>query len=291
MKTYHDCIPCFMKQALGAARLVTGNPELHEQVLREMAKKISTMDLNQSPPLMGREIHRTVRALTGVDDPYREVKDFYNRFAMDMYDDLKNKVAASVTPLETAVKLAIAGNIIDFGVSGDLDVELVRDTIDNALSEPVLGDINAFAEAVAKAETILYLGDNAGEILFDRILIETLPAGKVVFVTRGGPVINDATLADAQTVGLTSAVRVMDNGTDVPGTALSECSGAFVQAFAKADMIIAKGQGNYETLSDADQAGKIFFLFKVKCPVVARDIGCEMGRAVAASKNSEKVGY
>lgn len=189
------------------------------------------------------------------------------------------------------MKLAIAGNIIDFGVSSDLDVELVRQTIDNALSEPVFGDINVFAEAVAKAETILYLGDNAGEILFDRILIETLPTGKVVFVTRGGPVINDVTFADAETVGLTSLVQVMDNGADVPGTALSECSDAFVQAFEKADMIIAKGQGNYETLSETDQAEKIFFLFKVKCPVVARDIGREMGRAVAVSINSEKVGY
>jgi len=275
-----------MKQALGAARLVTGNPELHERVLREMAKKVSTMDLNQSPPLMGREIHRTVRVLTGLDDPYREVKDFYNRFAMDMYDDLKNKVAASARPLETAVKLSIAGNIIDFGVSSDLDVELVRETIDNALSEPVFGDINAFAEAVAEAETILYLGDNAGEVLFDRILIETLPAAKVVFVTRGGPVINDVTLADAQAVGLPALARVMDNGTDVPGTALSECSDAFVKEFEKADMIISKGQGNYETLSESGRAGKVFFLFKVKCPVVARDIGCEMGRAVAAGGNS-----
>lgn len=277
-----------MKQALAAARLVTDDPKLHERVLREMGKKISEMDLNQSPPLMGREIHRTVRALTGMEDPYRGIKDFYNRFALNMYADLKQRVRGSANPFETAVRLAIAGNIIDFGVSTDLDVSTVSNTIEASLSGSVFGDLDALAGAVAKAQKIVYLGDNAGEILFDRILIEEMPADRVVFVTRGGPVINDATIRDAETVGLTACVRVMDNGTDVPGTVLSECSDAFVREFEQADLVISKGQGNYETLSESDRAGTLFFLFKVKCPVVARDIGCEMGRAVAALKKIGK---
>ncbi|MFZ5563999.1 MAG: damage-control phosphatase ARMT1 family protein, partial [Thermodesulfobacteriota bacterium] len=227
--------------------------------------------------------------ITGRDDPYREIKDFYNRFALDMYTDLKQRVRQSGAPFETAVRLAIAGNIIDFGVSTDLDVSTVRNTIEDSLSGPVFGDLESLAAAAVKAKSIVYLGDNAGEILFDRILIEEIGPDKVIFVTRGGPVINDVTVQDAEAVGLTNCARVMDNGTDVPGTVLSECSEAFIREFERADLVISKGQGNYETLSDTGTGGKLFFLFKVKCPVVAQDIGCEMGRAVAASnKNGNK---
>ncbi len=285
MKTYHDCIPCFVRQSLEASRLVTGDKSLHERVLRDMLKKISEMDLDQPPPLMGREIHRKIRELTGSDDPYSVVKAEYNAFALGMYDEMKNRVKKSKDPFATAMRLAVAGNIIDFGVASDLDKSYVRRVIEDSLTGPLHGDPDHLEQAARKARHILYLGDNAGEILFDRILIEELPADRVVFAVRGGPVINDATMEDADAVGLSELVEVIDNGTDLPGTFLPECSDTFLRQFEKADLVISKGQGNYETLSGSGAEDKVVFLFKVKCEVVASDTHCEKGTAVALPGN------
>jgi uncharacterized protein with ATP-grasp and redox domains len=148
------------------------------------------------------------------------------------------------------------------------------------LAAPVDPDAAAaLRRAVAGADRILYLCDNAGEIVFDRLLIEVLPSEKITAVVRGTPVINDATLEDARATGLTEVVRVMDNGSDAPGTLLETCSPAFRDCFAAADLIIAKGQGNFETLSET-RGKRIFFLLKVKCPLIARDIGEPTGRLV-----------
>jgi len=135
-----------------------------------------------------------------------------------------------------------------------------------------------FSRAIAAAERILYLADNAGEIVFDRLLIERLPTEKVTVAVRGLPVINDATLIDAEYAGITELVEVIDNGSDAPGTILEDCSEAFLERFHAADLIISKGQGNYETLSQVHK--DIYFLLKVKCPVVARDVGCQMNSLV-----------
>ncbi len=141
-----------------------------------------------------------------------------------------------------------------------------------------LSSVEALKIKAESASRILYLGDNAGEIVLDRLLVEQLPTEKVTFAVRGAPIINDATLEDAIAGGITELVDVMDNGSDMPGTILESCSEAFRKLFAQADIVIAKGQGNYETLSDAD--GHIFFLLKAKCPVIAKDIGCEVGDLV-----------
>jgi uncharacterized protein with ATP-grasp and redox domains len=138
--------------------------------------------------------------------------------------------------------------------------------------------MDAFGEALAEAENILYLADNAGEIVFDRLLIEQLPMEKVVVAVRGLPAINDATIQDAKIAGITELVEVIDNGSDAPATILEDCSERFLDAFNRADLIIAKGQGNYETLSDIDK--NIFFLLKAKCPVIAGHIGCEVGELI-----------
>ena len=126
-----------------------------------------------------------------------------------------------------------------------------------------------------EAKDILYLGDNAGEIVFDRLFIEQMPHEKVTYVVRGEPIINDVTIEDAREVDMFDLVDVIDNGSDAPGTILETCSHEFQQRFASSDLVIAKGQGNYETLSDVNK--RIFFLLQVKCPVIAKDIGFEVG--------------
>ena len=132
------------------------------------------------------------------------------------------------------------------------------------------------------AEDILYLADNAGEIVFDRLLIEEMPMDRVTLVVRGGPVINDATRADVEAAGLDSKVSVMDNGSDAPGTIPELCTPLFRDRLGQCDLVIAKGQGNYETLNDFDK--NMFFLLKVKCPVIARDADWAVGQMVLCHK-------
>ena len=280
MITSLDCIPCFVRQTLDAARLITDDPAIHERLLRSVLADVSSMDLNISPPQMGQHIHRLIRQYTGDADPYKKIKDRFNRFALDLMPEMEMCVSKADDPFEAAMRLAIAGNIIDFGVKSTLDDAEVSTSIRDALTVPLVGDVDELRAAVDGARNILYIADNAGEIVFDKLLLARLPLDRVVLGVRGNPVINDATLEDAESVGITDMVRVISSGSDVPGTVYAECSEEFRVVYDQADVIIAKGQGNYETLSQARE--NIFFLLKAKCPVIADDIGCEVGRLVVA---------
>ncbi|MBN2019575.1 MAG: DUF89 family protein [Sedimentisphaerales bacterium] len=288
MRTYFECIPCFIRQVLDAVRMTSDDQQVQLQVLRKALRLASEADLTQSPPAMAQQIHRYIRELTADPDPYIEVKDKFNKIALQMYPDLRTRIEKSIDPLETAVRLAIAGNINDFGVTSNIEESHVPKTVAESLEAPL--DLNAlddFRKAVTKAKNILYLGDNAGEIVFDRLLVEQLPYQKIAFVVKNGPVINDATIDDALITGMTDVVEVIDNGSDAPGTILDSCSEQFRDRFDNTELIIAKGQGNYETLSDVDK--DVFFLLRAKCPVAARHIGCEIGDMVL-SRNTIKTG-
>lgn len=278
MLLFHDCIPCFIRQSLDSVRLVTSDERLHEQVLRTALQTAAEMDLQQTPPEMAQRIHRAIRTITNRDDPYREIKDRFNAMALKLYPTLQEWIDASDRPMDTTVRLAIAGNVIDFGVKSQLTVAEVRQAIMHSLSVRLEGDLSTFLSAVKRSRRILYLADNAGEIVFDRLLIERLPRGKVTVAVRGRPVINDATRADAETAGIPAVAEVIDNGSDAPGTLLNDCSTAFRERFDQADLVIAKGQGNFETLSDVTK--DVFFLLKAKCSVIARHLDCSVGSLV-----------
>jgi uncharacterized protein with ATP-grasp and redox domains len=281
MKTHLDCVPCIIRQSLDSARLLTDNEEIHEQILREVLEAASRMDLEKSPPVMAQTIHRRLRELTGQADPYRGAKDHFNQLALDLLPKYQAQMEQAENPLEIAVRLAIAGNIIDLGVKSGLDEQEVVDSIETCLTDPLEGSVAEFDAAITDARSILYLTDNAGEIVFDRLLIEQLPRDRVVVAVKGSPIINDATMVDAEAAGLTDLVRVIDNGSNAPGTVLEDCSPEFRVHFDAADLIISKGQGNYETLGESPRP--IFFLLRVKCPVVARDTECPLGRMLLAS--------
>lgn len=278
MKTSIDCIPCFVRQTLEATRFISVYPSVHEGVLREILRCLAELDLDQSPPVVGQLIHRKLRELTGNRDPYREAKERYNRLALELLPELREMVRNSYDPLKTAVRLAITGNIIDLGAKSGLTEKEVRASIAKTLSEPFHVDIEQLRDEIGRASRILYLADNAGEIVFDRLLIEELPTEKVTVAVRGLPVINDATFEDAREAGLHEIVKVIDNGSDAPGTIIDDCNLKFQECFKDADLIIAKGQGNYETLSE--ERANIFFLFRIKCEVVALHTGFEMGTNV-----------
>jgi uncharacterized protein with ATP-grasp and redox domains len=279
MRVYLDCLPCFLRQTLDAVRFVTSDEQVHEKVVRQVLELVNNIDAGQTPPAIGQEIHRMIRQMTGNADPYRQRKHDSNAFVLKLYPQLRQRIKDARHPLEMAVRLAIAGNIMDFGVYSTLDAAEVVKAVDRALVNGLdAARVEEFAQAVSDARAILYLGDNAGEIVFDRLLIEELPTGKVTFVVKGAPVLNDATREDAEMVGLTRITEVMANGSDAPGTILDDCAGPFRQRFDRSDLVIAKGQGNYECLSGIDK--KVFFLLTVKCPVIARDLGCAVGQMV-----------
>jgi uncharacterized protein with ATP-grasp and redox domains len=279
MHIYLDCIPCFIRQSLDATRHATDDERVHEQVVREVLGLATNLDISQSPPVIGQKIHRLIRELVGVEDPYHGVKQRFNNVALKLYSKMRHLIIESKDPLETAVRLAIAGNIIDFGLKSQLQETELAETINQCLSEEPSGmQLNDFHNAIDDAEDILYIADNAGEIVFDRLLIEQIPIDKVTVVVKGSPVINDATMEDAVIAGLPKILDVINNGSDAPGTILESCSPSFRNRFESADLVIAKGQGNYETLSDVDK--NIFFILKAKCPVIARDLGCEVGEMI-----------
>jgi uncharacterized protein with ATP-grasp and redox domains len=279
MHIFLDCVPCFVRQALDAARLATDDKTIHEQVLRKVLILAKDLDMNQSPPVMGQKIHRLIRELVGTEDPYRDVKRRFNNTALRLYPKMRARIIESENKLETAIRLAIAGNIIDFGVNGELQENELEETISECLAAEFYDiQLGPFELALNDAREILYIADNAGEIIFDRLLIEQLPIEKVTIAVKGSPVINDATMEDAALAGLHRIAEVIDNGSDGPGTIMETCSQVFINRFEKADLVIAKGQGNYETLSDIDK--NIFFILKAKCPVIARDLGCEIGEMI-----------
>ena len=283
MKTYLDCVPCVVRQCLDAVRSVTDDRQLHEQMLREGLRLAADLDLNRPPPYVGQIIHRRIRELTGVDDPYWAAKTRFNQLAMSMLPELRLIVRGSREPLEAAGRMAIAANVIDLGVKADLGEEQAGRALRDAWMADVWGDFAEFRRQAESAAQILYLADNAGEIVVDRLLIEQLGPERVTVAVRGRPVINDATLDDARAAGLHELVRVIDNGSDAPGTILDDCNSSFRERFREADLVVAKGQGNFETLSDVDR--DVFFLLKVKCPVVARHVDLPLGQHVLLKRD------
>jgi len=285
MRTHLDCIPCLVRQTLDSVRFVTDDEQIHEKVVRKVLQQASYMDMSQSVPAIAQGIHRFVRNLVGQDDPYRAVKKWSNDFALELYPDLRRTVETAQNPLETAVRLAVAGNIIDFGASMSLNESDVQNAIDDCLTSDL--DKTQFAyfqDAVAEAKDILFLADNAGEIVFDRLLIEQLGPKRVTLVVKARPVLNDATVKDAVAAGLTDLVEVIDTGDDAPGTVFKTSSILFQCYFMAADLVVAKGQGNYETLSDDDK--NMFFILKAKCPLIAEHLGCDVGQMVLRRGNA-----
>lgn len=275
MRSHFDCFPCFLRQALDAVRLVILDTQGQELLFRDLLRWMAEMDLALPPPVITQLIHRRIRDLSGQVDPYLQIKKKQNQLASGLLGEMGEYIRHAADPFEMAVRLALAGNVIDMGVKGKVTEGEVRCSLRQALSQPIWGDMEAFRRRVKRARSILYLADNAGEIVFDKVLVQALAPARVTLVVRGGPVINDATREDALEVGIDAVADLIDNGSDAPGTILSDCSNDFCSRFAAADLVIAKGQGNVETLCQASR--EVFFLFKVKCEVMAGHTGISMG--------------
>jgi len=256
--------------------MVGASETQQQRVMDKTLALLQRLPPGKTPPEIGYVVHRIVREEVADGDPYRAAKDRSTREALSLYPRLKALVAASVDPLEMAVRLSIAGNIIDFGPYEQL-LDLWPE-VERVLDMPfALDHLVRLRSALDAAAEVLYLADNAGETVFDRVLIEALSV-PVTYVVKGSPILNDATLEDAVAAGVDTAADIITNGASAPGTILDLCSETFRQVYAAAPLIIAKGQANYETLSTAGP--RVFCLLQVKCPVIGRDLGVPVGGLV-----------
>jgi len=277
MKTYLDCFPCIVRQALESARMATNNEILQREILNSVFKELPKVPQTVTPPEIAVTVHRIIKKVSGNKDPYKKVKEKFNKKALQLYSDLKQRINKSDNHLLTAAKLAIAGNIIDFGAGGS-NFDLNQNIKEVLSSNLAIDHFNKFKDDILRSSSVLYIGDNTGEIVFDRILIEEIKKyseADIFFVVRGEPILNDATIEDAKFVGIDKVAEVISDGYDAPAILRSNSSKELKKAFDSADMVIAKGQGNYETLNEVK--GNIYFLLKAKCLVLAKDIKSNLG--------------
>jgi damage-control phosphatase, subfamily I len=281
LKTYLDCLPCLLNQALKAARAATDDEEVQRQVINTVAKMISEIPLDLKSAEIIQRAYRIIGEITGNNDPFHQSKVEANRTVLAIYPSLQKMAQYSPDRLFFACKMAIAGNSIDMGPNFEYDS--VESIIEAAASHLPLAvnNYNQFLSSLSNCQRILYLGDNSGEIVFDHLLIEEINRNRkldICFVVRDRPVINDVTMDDALAVGMDRIASVVSSGSDAPATILSQCSAELQQLYHSADIIVAKGQGNYESLEG--EPGNIFFLMRAKCPLVAKSLGINVGDCV-----------
>jgi uncharacterized protein with ATP-grasp and redox domains len=245
------------------------------KTMRKILNTIGEISPTVSPSEIANVSNRIIREVTGIDDLFYRVKQESTQLALGIYPDLVELVSEGSDNLEQAVKISASGNVIDVVHNDDYNL---WDEVIRTVSQPLLGNgLEAFRKRLKEADRLLYLGDNTGETVFDRVLIETLDI-PVTYAVKGGAILNDATYSEAVDAGLDQIAQIVETGSRGPGTILSECTPEFKQLFRESDLILAKGQANYETL---DQAGdQVFFLLRIKCPVVSREIGYPVGNLV-----------
>lgn len=271
MKTSLDCLVCYIRQARSLGLRASTDPAVQRRLLDETGRFLATVDTDLPPPENSGRLYPLFAQVLGTPDPFAQVKEESNALALALREEIRQRIEQADDPLRAAVRAAIGGNIIDYGSLHSFDAAgTMRDCF---ACEFVLDDYPALRQAVSeKGRKVLYLCDNCGEIVFDGLLIEQLQrlGCQVTAAVRESPIINDATLADARACGLDQLCPVISSGMSCPGTVLSQCSQEFFSHFHAADLIISKGMGNFESLSD--QAGPLFFLLTVKCAEVVRYI-------------------
>ncbi len=275
VKIYPECYNCFITQAIRSSRIHTQDTERILDVVQAVVKVLVDIDHNVPPPLISEYVYGTIRRKLGVDDPYGEIKKRYNDIAMGYLEFAMKRLESSDDPLECALKLSLAGNIIDFG--SEVKRFDIMETINQTVNEGFdLNDIESFKKQLKRAKNLVLIADNAGEAVFDRVLLETIgrlyPSLKIHVFVRGGPIINDVTIDDAKYIGLDRVAHLVKTHRPIPGFWPAYCEDECKRIYDECDLIISKGQGNFETLTEIKDE-RVFFLFIVKCRVVANYLG------------------
>ena len=288
MELQPQCIVCLFRLASRAARVATTDLRLQGQIIDRLADELPKMPVETIPPQIGRRIQQIVREVTGEGDPFREAKRRGNELGLAQFPGLQRRVEQAADPLLEAVRLAVAGNVIDLATCSGFDLE--RAIQESLVQKFSIFDYDPFRAAVERARRVLYIADNAGEIVFDRLLVEELLRRglRVTVAVRGGPVINDAVLEDARLAGFDPRVEIIDTGSDLPSVVPEESGVTFRERYREADLVISKGQGNFEGLHD--ERRPIAFLLMAKCGPVAGWLGVRQGTLVLRYRGGSDAG-
>ena len=272
MKTTYDCIPCIVSHIVHVAKMVTMDDDLRREIIKKTLAEVVDADFSITPPEQARMFHKIIKKVTGIDDPYREVKDCSTRFALELLPFFREVIESKSDRFEAIVRLVIGGNIIDYGADKDFQLDSARQKILDVFDMPLdMVAVRQLEQAMNSAKTILYIADNCGEAVFDRLLIEPYRE-KIILGVRGAPILNDITMREVAESGLEGLpVRIIDTGDMTPGVSLNHTSREFMDEMLNADLVVAKGQGNFETLSEYDRP--IFFLLRSKCKVISVLLG------------------
>jgi len=274
MRSFPECVACTVEQGLRAARVATDDDGVHKEVVLEIVRRLKHFDFALPPAVNSMIGYDAVTAVTGNRDPFRDIKREHNETALALENDLNEIVEAASDKLHCALRLSCAGNVIDMGTQKSLDI---RQVVDEVLERHfAVDDYAEFLESLSQADEVLFIGDNAGEIVFDKPLVRELSdRAHVFYAVKSGPILNDATMEDAESTGMTGLATVVTTGSSAIGAPPGVVSDEFRELVERVGLIIAKGQGNFETLDVIPQ--DIFFMLKAKCPVIAVEMGVQFG--------------
>jgi len=281
MKIENACVECIIGQTQRVADAIGADEALRERIRNDVLAMSKDFDFAKSPPEVARKVYEHLAVLADKRDLYDEVKRHSTEKAKAFVPFLREQIAKADDPFLTAVKVAVAGNVIDLAaeVTFDLDAEIGK-LFHTAFAHD---DVELLRQKIASAKTLLYVGDNAGEHIFDALAIETFsvlfPKLRITYLTRGKPIINDVTFAEAEADGLARHAVLIDSGVDTPGFVYERAGQAAKRLFDESDVVLTKGMGNYECLSPAPR-GNLAYLLKVKCSVVSKSIGAEIGSII-----------
>jgi hypothetical protein len=296
MRLEPECIGCLFNQILRAFKTI--KPDIASDIVISAQKKLmeflTNVDINKtSAPIVGKFAYNLVAEMLGLEDPYQHLKDEYNQLALELYDEVKAIVDRAKDPLFEAIAVAALGNTIDFAAQHQMD--LIGDIKDFSLQSFKINDYNEFKkslEIINKNEgQLLILADNSGEIVFDKLLVETIkklyPDLEIIVAVRSKPIINDATIKDAEFIGLTNIVKVIES-CPVPGIDLPSATEEFKKYFhEKNGIILSKGQGNFETMYGMEIPNKeLFYLLKAKCVLMERIFKAKIGDLIFKKKTA-----
>lgn len=280
----YECLICQVKALQKRMDKYEVANKKRNRLVSSIIKDIAAIDLENSySPEITRNIIEQLKQNSKVADPYQKEKDESNHEMLERYHEFQRMVEVSKNPFDTALRLAIAGNIIDFGPGHDFDI---WETIEHVMtSDFAIDDSLQLQEAIKNAKSILYLGDNCGEVVLDKLFLETIQHPNVTFAVRNSAVLNDVTIKEANEVGIPQVATLISNGDDAPSTLLHRVSPEFKAIYNSADLIISKGMGNFEGLMDENDP-RLFYLLMIKCHVIGKKVGAQKGEFVVKRSSS-----
>jgi len=271
-----DCLPCICRQTLESIRMVSDDEKLHKMVLKKYSQLMpDAVEKEMSAPAFSAEIQAYVKEISGEEDPYKTVKENNLRSAAKILDLVKKEIKEAEDPFLASLLMAAMGNSIDAGVSLNVDIEL---NIERALEHSFKkSDYNIFLKELQKAEKLLFIADNTGEALFDKLLLQKLAERglKITYAVREVPILNDITEEDALKMGIDQYADIIKSGSRAPGMLMERASKKFIKAYQEAEIVLSKGQGNLESLYREEE--NIYYLLKAKCQLIADILDVELG--------------